>query len=235
MTGHGNSFTNTTPICTVILIVCCSVAAAQGTSTPAVSVSPVASRPVTETGGFVGRVVAIDRVDVVSRVPGFIEQRNFTEGPAGQKGRPSVPHRTGHLQGGGRPAERQSRQGKGDGSQCKSAAPAGSGAGQKPEHPTIHRRPASGRCAGGQGRRVEAQALLEQAQINLGYTEIRSPIDGRVGLANFTVGNLVDPSSGRLATIVSQDPIYVTFSRRARPTSSRISVEWPSCPTRIRM
>ena len=44
---------------------------------------------------------------------------------------------------------------------------------------------------------MQAQALLEQAQINLGYTEIHSPIDGRIGLANFTVGNLVDPSSGQ--------------------------------------
>ena len=58
---------------------------------------------------------------------------------------------------------------------------------------------------------MQAAALLEQAKINLGYTEIRSPIDGRIGLANFTVGNLVSPSSGTLATIVSQDPIYVTF------------------------
>ena len=58
---------------------------------------------------------------------------------------------------------------------------------------------------------MEAQALLEQAEINLGYTEIRSPIDGRIGLAIFTVGNLVQPSSGKLATIVSQDPIYVIF------------------------
>jgi membrane fusion protein (multidrug efflux system) len=58
---------------------------------------------------------------------------------------------------------------------------------------------------------LQAQALLEQAKINLGYTEIRSPIDGRIGLANFTVGNLVSSTSGTLATIVSQDPIYVTF------------------------
>jgi membrane fusion protein, multidrug efflux system len=53
---------------------------------------------------------------------------------------------------------------------------------------------------------LQAQALLDQAEINIGYTEIRSPIDGRIGLANFTVGSLVDPSSGKLATIVSQDP-----------------------------
>jgi membrane fusion protein (multidrug efflux system) len=58
---------------------------------------------------------------------------------------------------------------------------------------------------------MEAQAQLKQAEINLDYTEIRSPIDGRIGLATFTVGNLVQPSSGRLATIVSQDPIYVIF------------------------
>ena len=58
--------------------------------------------------------------------------------------------------------------------------------------------------------------LLDQAEINLGYTEIRSPIDGRIGLANFTVGNLVGPSSGKLATIVSQDPIYVIFQASER-------------------
>ena len=63
---------------------------------------------------------------------------------------------------------------------------------------------------------LAAQALLEQAQINLGYTEIRSPIDGRIGLATFTVGNLVQPSSGRLATVVSQDPIYVIFQASER-------------------
>src|SRR5207248_1566499 len=43
-----------------------------------------------------------------------------------------------------------------------------------------------------------------------------SPIDGRIGLAYFTVGNLVGPSSGKLATIVSQDPIYVIFQASSR-------------------
>src|SRR5262249_32134609 len=70
---------------------------------------------------------------------------------------------------------------------------------------------------------LEAQAQLDQAQINLGYTEIRSPIDGRIGLATFTEGNLVQPSSGRLATIVSQDPIYVLF-----PASERDVLDYKS-------
>ncbi|HEX4042623.1 MAG TPA: efflux transporter periplasmic adaptor subunit, partial [Xanthobacteraceae bacterium] len=55
-------------------------AAAQGAPPPAVSVQPVVSRQVTETGDFVGRVAALNKVDIVARVTGFIGKRNFTEG-----------------------------------------------------------------------------------------------------------------------------------------------------------
>ena len=55
------------------------------------------------------------------------------------------------------------------------------------------------------------KAALERAQLNLGYTDIRAPIAGRIGRANIAVGNFVGASSGALATIVSQDPIYVGF------------------------
>jgi membrane fusion protein, multidrug efflux system len=56
-----------------------------------------------------------------------------------------------------------------------------------------------------------AQAQVRVSQINLDYTEIRSPIDGRIGRTAVTDGNVVSPSSGVLTTIVSQDPMYVTF------------------------
>ncbi|MGO4842608.1 efflux RND transporter periplasmic adaptor subunit, partial [Rhizobiaceae sp. 2RAB30] len=48
----------------------------------------------------------------------------------------------------------------------------------------------------------QAKASLDQAKINLGYTEIRAPFDGRIGTANFSVGALVGPNAGPLATIV---------------------------------
>jgi len=65
-----------------------------------------------------------------------------------------------------------------------------------------------------------AQAQLEIAQINLGYTEIRSPIDGRVGRTSVTVGNVVNPNTGVLTTVVSQDPMYVLF-----PVPTRRAIE----------
>ena len=55
------------------------------------------------------------------------------------------------------------------------------------------------------------EANLATAKINLGYTSINSPITGKVGKTNITKGNVVDPNSGVLTVIVSQDPMYVSF------------------------
>jgi membrane fusion protein, multidrug efflux system len=52
---------------------------------------------------------------------------------------------------------------------------------------------------------------LQTAEINLGYTDIIAPITGKIGRTSLTKGNVVGPDSGVLTTIVSQDPMYVTF------------------------
>jgi membrane fusion protein (multidrug efflux system) len=58
----------------------------------------------------------------------------------------------------------------------------------------------------------EAEASLEQAELDLGYTIIKAPISGRIGRTVFTKGNLVGPDSGALARIVQIDPIRVVYS-----------------------
>lgn len=55
------------------------------------------------------------------------------------------------------------------------------------------------------------QATLRDAQRNYGYTQVRAPVDGEVGMISVTVGNYVNTSAGTLTTIYSNDPIYVTF------------------------
>jgi membrane fusion protein (multidrug efflux system) len=212
MTRRNNSFARAFPICAYILIIGCRMAAAQGAPPPpAVTVVSVVSRQVTETGDFIGRVVAIDKVDIVARVSGFIKERNFTEGQQVKTGdllfhiEPDIYKAT---------VDQQSANvARAKATEVNANLQLQRGQelvhNQNIPQSTVDQRAADEQAA--QADVLQAQALLEQAKINLGYTEIRSPIDGRIGLANFTVGNLVSPSSGTLATIVSQDPIYVTF------------------------
>jgi membrane fusion protein, multidrug efflux system len=58
----------------------------------------------------------------------------------------------------------------------------------------------------------KSQAAAEAAQVNLDYCYIKSPINGRIGLRNVDVGNLVGPATGSLVTIQGLDPIYTDFT-----------------------
>lgn len=58
----------------------------------------------------------------------------------------------------------------------------------------------------------EAQADIKNAELNVGYTHIKSPISGRIGKGQIDVGNLIGPDSGVLATVVALDPLRVVFS-----------------------
>src|SRR5436190_4163922 len=58
----------------------------------------------------------------------------------------------------------------------------------------------------------KSQAATEAAQVNFDYCFIKSPINGRIGLRNVDVGNLVGPTSSALVTIQGLDPIYTDFT-----------------------
>jgi membrane fusion protein, multidrug efflux system len=206
---------NAAAVATFAFILCHSAAMAQSPP-PAVSVSPVVSRQVTETADFVGRVVAIDKVDIVARVPGFIKERNFTEGQHVKTG--DLLFRIEPDTYKAAVDQQQANLAKAKATEVNAALQLERGKelvhNQNIPQSTVDQRAADESAA--QADVMQAQALLEQAQINFGYTEIRAPIDGRIGLAIYTVGNLVEPSAGKLATIVSQDPIYVTFQASER-------------------
>src|SRR5262245_3656026 len=87
MSGRNSLPAWTAAVCSLGVAASCGVAAAQGAPPPpSVSVTPVVTRQITETSDYLGRVAAIDKVDLVARVSGFIEQRNFTEGQSVKKG-----------------------------------------------------------------------------------------------------------------------------------------------------
>jgi membrane fusion protein (multidrug efflux system) len=212
MTRRRFSFAAAAAIGTLVSIVSCGVAMAQAAAPPpAVSVRPVMSRQVTATGSFVGRVTAIDKVDIVARVAGFIEERTFTEGQTVKKGDLLFRIEQDTYKAAVDQQKANVARAKATEVNANLQLERGKELVRNSNIPqsTVDQRAADESAA--QAGILEAQAQLEQAQINLRYTEIRSPIDGRIGIATFTMGNLVQPSSGTLATIVSQDPIYVTF------------------------
>ena len=70
-----------------------------------------------------------------------------------------------------------------------------------------------------------ARSAYRDAQRNLGYTKVKSPVDGRVGIIDVTVGNYVSPSAGALTTINSADPMYVTFPLESKDYAELVKID----------
>jgi len=192
---------------------------AQQPSTAAVPVGTVQAerKPVSQTADFVGRVQAINRVDVQARVTGFLDAVLFTEGDMVKEGQKlyqiekdqfqaTVDQATGAL------AATQA-------SKLLTAIQF-----QRAEElmktnagTVVARDQALTADRNADAKILVNQANLEAAKINLGYTDITSPIDGKIGRTMITKGNVVSPQTGTLTTIVSVDPTYVLF-----PVSQRM-------------
>ncbi|NNJ79943.1 MAG: efflux RND transporter periplasmic adaptor subunit [Xanthomonadales bacterium] len=59
--------------------------------------------------------------------------------------------------------------------------------------------------------REAALAAIERAELNLNFTDIRAPFTGRAGRSQLSIGDLVDPSTGSLVSLVQSDPMLVDF------------------------
>jgi membrane fusion protein, multidrug efflux system len=178
---------------------------------PAVGVVRVHREEMTQSNEFIGRIQSIGRVSLVARVTAFLEKRDFVEGTEVKKGDllylPEQP-----------PFKAQVDFNKANVAQLeaqhtfaeKQLARAGyllktpAGQQQAVDQDVANERSLAAQVAA-------AQAQLETANINLGYTEIRAPIDGKISATAVTEGNVVSPTSGTLAMLVSQDPMYVIF------------------------
>jgi membrane fusion protein (multidrug efflux system) len=188
-----------------------SARAQQAAGPPAVGVVEAVKRPFTESNEFLGRIEATNRVNLVARVSAFLDKRSFVEGAEVKTG--DLLYR---LERGPYEADLAAKQAQvaqlqatlvnakltTDRAKALLSGPAG-------QQSTYDAAVAGQQSLEAQVKAAEAQVNL--SKINLDYTDIRSPIDGKIGRTAVTEGNVVGPSSGVLTTIVSQDPMYVTF------------------------
>ncbi|MGH6928660.1 MAG: efflux RND transporter periplasmic adaptor subunit, partial [Dongiaceae bacterium] len=199
-------------LATLVLASCSEPEEQAGTPPPpAVSVMAVQKKDVTPATDFVGRIVAVDKVELRARVQGFLQKRLFTEGQDVKAGDLLFVIEPEPFQAAVMQAEADLASAQADAQNAKLQLARAEELVRKQNIPVATRDDRAATSAMADARVQERQASLQLAKINLTYTEIRAPQPGRIGLAKYSEGNLVGPDSGTIATIVSQDPIYVTF------------------------
>jgi membrane fusion protein, multidrug efflux system len=199
-----------TPLAAAILslqLVAVPLAAQQPTAIP-VGTRTAELRPITKAVDFVGRVEAMERVDVRARVTGFLQEVLFKEGSLVKEGDVLYRIEPDTFQGAVQQARGALLQGQGKLANA-TAQLARTQELVKTDAATralLDVRMAEQKTA--QGDMINADADLKTANVNLGYTEIVAPISGEVGRSKLTKGNVVGPDSGVLTTILSRDPMY---------------------------
>ncbi|MBV8090433.1 MAG: efflux RND transporter periplasmic adaptor subunit [Alphaproteobacteria bacterium] len=187
---------------------------------PAVGIVRAGKQQITQSDEFVGRIQSIGRVALVARVSAFLEKRLFVEGAEVKKGdllylleQPPYQAQVDANKATVAQLEAQHTFAAQQFARSTYLLKTPAGLQQSVDQTVANERSLAAQVD-------TAKAQLETAEINLGYTEIRAPIDGKISATEVTEGNVVSPSSGTLANLVSQDPMYVLF-----PVSMRLGLD----------
>jgi len=178
---------------------------------PTVGVITVRLEDVSAKHEFVGRVEAVNSVDIRSRISGFIEKQLFSDGQSVQSGQQLflMDARALEISLADARAGLASAQATLDDAERRLARNQ-SLSGQSVARATLEESQAARETAA--AALLSAQARVSQAELDLSYATITSPIEGRVGAANLSIGNFVGDSSTVLARVVAIDPVRVVFS-----------------------
>ena len=201
-------------LCAILLLAACGDKQRKTAAlpTPVVQVAEVEQQTIPITMDFSATVKALKKVDVISKVSGYIEQRYFTEGDFVQAGDPLYLIDPKPFQAQLDAAEAALKKDQASLKFWESEAArytrlAKQGAGSVEEKEKAIAQLAEVRAS------IEAdQADIETAKINLGYTSISAPLTGRIQQTQVNVGQLVQEQKDVLTTLVQMDPIYVVFN-----------------------
>ncbi|WP_209017076.1 efflux RND transporter periplasmic adaptor subunit [Roseibium aggregatum] len=179
---------------------------------PSVTVAKVTSESVRQSAQFVGQIAAVDQVDLVARVSGFLEKKAVPDGSQVKKDALLFTIEKAQY-------EAELSKAKADLASAKANAGLQS-ANERRDRDLLdkgHISQANYDATLAQKQQAEAsvqaaESSLQQAELNLSYTDISAPFPGQIGKTTYSVGEVVGPSTDPLAKLIRLSPVYVNFS-----------------------
>ena len=177
---------------------------------PEVTVAQVLLRPVSDTNAFTGRIQAVDTIQIKPRVSGYVDTVHFREGATVKKGDllftiDPRPYRAETDRLAANLAQAKAEAKNADANAARGNKLVQQHAVSQEEADRLDTAAASAKA-----QVASVQAALDNARLNLSFTEVRAPVDGKVSNAQITAGNLVTPTD-TLTSVVTVDPMYVYF------------------------
>ena len=194
--------------------------ATKNTPPPSVSIHEIGEENIIRSFESPGRVVSQYRVDVLARIAGYLQKSYFKEGDTVREGQVLFQIEPAEYINASQTANANVKNLKAQLDYAEKQLSRASELVKKDYIAKAQYDQILSQRDSLKAQLASAQAQYNDANRNLSYTTVKSPVNGKVGIINVTVGNYVTPSSGALTTINSTNPIYVTFPLDSRDFQS---------------